>query len=139
MSEILSRQAAGGARPGPEDLRRSLEEKGVSASLIEDALFLYEVLGDMTLGRSQDPRATRILSSEELRGLNPSVVGKLFRLYYLEYMRQDDLESILTDLLFLPQASQTERARDAVSRILGVTSAQADYLLDGGPGDAVIH
>lgn len=140
---VILREILGGAIsgwPAAAEIRTRLKEKGVSTTLIEDAIFLYEVLGEMSPGRKDSSvRPTRVLSSEELRGLNPGVVGKLFRLYYLGYFKNEELESVMTDILFVPPDAQNDRARESVARLLGVTSAQAEFIFDGGLGDAVVH
>ncbi|OGH58240.1 MAG: hypothetical protein A3I06_01905 [Candidatus Lindowbacteria bacterium RIFCSPLOWO2_02_FULL_62_12] len=139
LREILSQMGAGGqTRPDPAQVRERLREKGVSDHLIADALFLLDVLGDIASGKKESP-PTRILSSEELQGLNPEVVGKLFRLYYLGYIKKEDLESVMTDLLFVPPDQQDSRARQTVAEVLGLTAGQSDYLFDGNIDSPVIH
>ena len=124
---------------GRGDLRMCLKEKGISDALIEDALFLYEVLGENSSGEAESTRPTRVLSSEEMRGLDSNVVGKLFRLYYLGFLKKEELETVMTDLLYVPPEAQNARARESVSRLMGVTIAQTDFIFDGGFGSPVVH
>lgn len=140
LREILSQMdAAGAAHPDPAAVRQVLREKGVSEHLIADALFLLDVIGDITAGKKPVSRPTRVLSSEELSGINPNVVGKLFRLYYLGYVKKEDMETVMTNLLFVPPDLQELRTREAVASLLGITRAQSDFIFDGGIDSAVVH
>ena len=140
LREILSQmESSGMKRPAPAALREILRERGISENLISDALFLLDVIGDIASGQKPVSRPTRVLSSEESRGINPALVGKLFRLYYLGYMNRDDMEVVMTNLLFVPPDIQEDRARQSVGSILGITPAQVDYIFDGGMDSAVVH
>lgn len=142
LREILGQmESAGEVRPDPAKVRERLEEKGVSGHLIADAMFLLDVIRDaFDAGRKKEkPRPTRVLSVEERQGLNSEVVGKLFRLYYLGYMKKEEMETVMTNLLFVPPDVQEARARQSVAEILGITHAQADFIFDGGLDDTVVH
>lgn len=140
LREILNElERAGKSRPTPESVRRRLAEKGISDHLISDALFLLDVIGDVAAGKKESARPTRVLASEEIQGLNSGVVGKLFRLYYLGYMKKEEMETVMTNLLFVPPDIQDDRARQSVAAILGITPGQANFIFDGGLDSAVIH
>lgn len=142
LREILSQmESSGEATPNLQVLREKLREKGVSENLIADAMFLMDVIGDVAAGRPAAPtRPTRVLSEVERQGLNPSVVGKLFRLYYLGYLKKEDMESVMTNLLFVPLDIQDMRARECAMSLLGMTAGQVDFIFDGGgPDSAVVH
>jgi len=128
-----------GGRPDQESIRARLREKGISEHLIDDALFLLDLMVQEPMDRPVQTRPARILSSEELRGLNLVVVGKLFRLYYLGYMNLETLETVMTQLLFVPSDLQPQRAQETLSDLLEMTSAQARFLMDGGSDATVMH
>ncbi len=140
LREILSHmESTGESKPDPSAVRDRLREKGISEHLISDALFLLDVIGDIAAGKKEIPRPTRILASEELQGLNSGVVGKLFRLYYLGYMKKEEMETVMTNLLFVPPEIQEDRARQSVAMLLGITPAQANFIFDGGLDSSVVH
>lgn len=136
----MESSAGSGGPPGREEVRKRLEEKGVSAKLVGDAMFLLDAIGDLGQEKKGVPsRPTRILSSEEVQGIRSDVIGKLFRLYYLGYMRKEDMEAVMTSLLFVPHDIQDDRARQSVAGLLGISSDQANYIFDGGADSSVVH
>lgn len=141
LREILSQADSMGAKPASRRaaIRRKLLEKGVSEHLISDALFLLDVIEDCAREKKEKSKPVRVLASEEMDGLSSAVVGKLFRLYYLGYMNKEDMESVMTRLLFVPGDLQEERARESVAGILGITRAQAEFIFDGGLDSVVVH
>lgn len=140
LKEILSRvDPKKPGRPDAAEIRRQLKEKGVADHLIEDAMLLLDVIDHASGGKAKSGTPTRVLSSEEQLDLNPSVVGKLFQLYYLGYMKKEDLETMMTNLLFVPRDFQEDRARDLLASMMGISPAQARFIFDGGMDSAVVH
>ncbi len=140
LREILGRMDwTKTSRPDPADVRTHLKEKGISDKLIDDAMLLLEVINQAAEAARHSPIPTRVLSAEEVQDLNPAVVGKLFRLYYLGYMKKDDLETVMTNLMFVPQEFQDDRARSLVASMMRISPAQAQFIFDGGLDSSVVH